>query len=224
MKSKWFIIIIYLLLLNIMNNFVFAQNKYKTIDKIIDKIVSENIHPDEYMLSNDYKSKRELIREELLAKLTQMVEEDRYEKLLHILFFIVDISDERYIPLLAKIEQRIDSPAGVNIVGYSKFIELKISNVTGETMIKMIANPDIGPYLFGDIASYVFSKVENFDDKLNKFKILTERTNFKYKHVVRGLLKELCYEDPNKTDIFINSDKAFKKNLRYDCASINEAP
>ncbi|GEM_PF-5942994 len=190
----------------------------------LDAILHADISVRELIASDTYRAQRDKIREELVAKLKRMIREDEYRKILDYLFLIVDISDRRYVPLLKTMEKRLGSSAGVNLVGYSEFLELKISNVAGEAMIEKILRPDVGEYLFYDVSEYVLSESVSFDEKLMKFKMMSEKVGFRYMHVILPLVRKLCSENMTKTQKFFNRHGEFRNRVGYDCVTEKYGP
>lgn len=195
----------------------------KANTQLLNEIIINHEHPLDYMATDEYLKNKEGIREELVLKLTSMIKSGNYDNFLTYLFFIVDIADPRYVPLLAKIEHNIQSIAGINIVGYSEFIELKNSKASTEEFIKIV-KPNIGPFLFEDIAEYIIPKKFKLEDKLQIFKILCEKVNFKYDGTIYYFLESFCKEDFKKTGIFLRENIQLKNKLHYDCNSISERP
>jgi hypothetical protein len=204
---------------------VIVSNVFGETNSIVDKLVIKKIKSIDYINSRDYISNRNKIKEELVDKLSEMVRDDKYEGLLYLIPFIVEISDNRYVKLMCTIEKNIGNIAGVNIKGYSEFIELKIKKASSDTIINRILKPSIGSYLFYDVSSLVMSRSENINNKLKYFKLMTEKVDFKYPDIIYNqLLEDLCKENMEITNRFIKSDSNLHKKLEYNCNNLDEAP
>lgn len=190
----------------------------------LDKSLNVNVHPEDIIKSNDYSKNKEVIREQLVCKLNRMIINDNYDNILFYLFFVVDISDERYLDLLTLIENRIGSYAGINIKGYSKFLKLKNSKVAKNTMIEEIVKPDIGVYLLDDVSKYIFYNCDSFDDKLVYFKKIYENVKYDENVIILKLLNQLCSENVDKTITFISNDKLMSEQLKIDCKAVKDLP
>lgn len=204
---------------------VVVNNAFGAAHNIVDKLVSNKIQPVDFINSKDYIGNRNIIREELVDKLSEMVRDDKYEGLLYLIPFIVEISDKRYVKLMLTIEKKIGNISGVNIEGYSGFLELKIKNANSDTIINKILKPSIGSYLFSDVSSLIMSRGPNIDNKLKYFKIMAAKVEYNYPDVIYNqLLEDLCKEHTEITNKFIESDSNLKKKLEYNCDNLDEAP
>jgi len=192
--------------------------------KVLDELLNKRIHPKDYIKSSDYVLTREYIREEVIAKLSEIIKIGQCDDLLFLLFFIEDISDPRYIGLLKNVENMLGSCAGVNIIGYSKFVEMKNSKARSEEMINSLAKPDMGSYLFDSVSSYMLLESTQFTEKLMNFRILCQKTDFKYMYEISDILNRLCSEDSKRTNEFLNANPKLKKKLIYDCNNLKQAP
>jgi hypothetical protein len=216
--------IIILILLTILSTVAYSCAETQN-NNILDTVITQKIHPTDYMQSRDYKLNYEIIREELVHKLQDNIKNNNCENLLFYLFFVADIADPRYVPLLDKIERQLNNCAGVNLVGYSKFVELKHQSASNIEMLKLL-HPKIGVYLLDEISSYVMSRSVSFNDKLKYFKIICENIGYtNYGYSITGMLESLCKENKIQTNLFINKNSSFKNILFYNCDNLaEEAP
>ncbi len=192
---------------------------------ILDQILIHKIHPSDYMQSKEYKLNYNMIREELVHKLQENIRHNNCENLLFYLFFVADIADPRYVPLLDKLEKQLNNCAGVNLVGYAKFVELKHKSASNSEMLKLL-HPKIGDYLLDEISCHVMSHSTSFNDKLQYFRIICEKIGYKnYDYSITGMLESLCKENRTETNLFINKNSSFKNKLFYNCDNLaDEAP
>jgi len=201
------------------SNLALAGNK----TAVLDSILHQDVHPSDFIKSSEYQSKRDVIREELIIKLNEIISRDRCDDVLGSLWFVVEISDKKYIKLIKTIENK-GPCAGVNLKGYSEFIKSKSEGVSNATIINKLVRPGMGEYLFNHISEHVLSRSRDFEDKLMLFKNLCEKVQYKYRHVIIGTLEELCRENSAKSTAVINRFPEFRQNLEYDCNNINETP